>query len=96
LWPEMTLKLVTFSDSSEDGNQRLEDAAAYCRDHGLQPESECIPGSPKDQLLECAQNWEADLIVVGNSAKNLLLRKLFGETALHMIRHSDRPLFLCQ
>ena len=47
-------------------------------------------------LLPYAQDWDADLIVVGNSAQSLLLRKLFGETALHLIRHADRPLFLCQ
>ena len=96
LWPKMLLRIVTFSDSEETGDQRLQDAAAYCRDHGLQPELECVSGSAKDQLLPYAQNWDADLIVVGNSAKNLLLRKLFGETALYMIRHADRPLFLCQ
>ncbi len=34
------------------------------------------------------------LIVVGNSAKNLLLRRIFGETALQVIQNADRPLFL--
>jgi len=34
--------------------------------------------------------------VIGNSAKNLLLRRIFGETALHAIRNAKGPLFLAQ
>ena len=58
--------------------------------------SHYCPGSPKERLLPEAADWEADMIVIGNSARSLLSRKLFGETALHVIRNADRPLFLCQ
>ncbi len=40
--------------------------------------------------------WQADMIVLGNSAKNLLRRRVLGETALHAIRESTLPLFLSQ
>ena len=43
-----------------------------------------------------AEAWKADLIVAGNSSKNLLLRKLFGETALKLLRESPLPLYLAQ
>jgi nucleotide-binding universal stress UspA family protein len=39
---------------------------------------------------------ETDLIVIGNSAKSLMLRRIFGETALNTIQHSDVSLFLSQ
>ena len=52
--------------------------------------------SPKDQLLPEADSWQADLICVGSGARSLLLRRLFGDTALQLIRNSDRPLFLAQ
>ena len=57
---------------------------------------QCINGSPKEQLLPYAESWGADLMVMGNSAKNLLLRRLFGETALDVIRNANLPLFLAQ
>ena len=60
----------------------------------MAPES--LPGSPKHQLLSYAEEWGADLIVAGNSHKNLLLRRIFGETALNLITNADRPLFLGQ
>ena len=52
--------------------------------------------SLKDQLLPEADSWQADLIFVGSGARSLLLRRLFGDTALQLIRNSDRPLFLAQ
>jgi nucleotide-binding universal stress UspA family protein len=42
------------------------------------------------------QNWQADLTVIGNSAQNLILRRIFGETALSVIRNAEQPLFLAQ
>ena len=37
-----------------------------------------------------------DMIVLGNSVRGYLMRKIFGETALHVIQHADRLLFLSQ
>lgn len=96
LWPDVHIKLVTFSDDADRGERLLADAAHYCRSHGYGPELEVVPGAPKHQLLDHAQAWHADLLVVGNSAQSLLRRRLFGETALHVVRHAELPLFLSQ
>ena len=96
LWPEATLRIVNFDHQKGKAEQLVSDAADYCRAHGFEPEQVCVAESPKDHLLPYAAAWEADLIVVGNSAKNLLLRRIFGETVLHAIQNSDRPLFLAQ
>jgi nucleotide-binding universal stress UspA family protein len=96
LWPEVKFRIVTFQHQVDKAEQLVGDAADYCRAHGIEPEEAYVPGSPKDGLLPYASQWGADLIVVGNSARNLLLRRIFGETALHVIRHADRPLFLAQ
>jgi nucleotide-binding universal stress UspA family protein len=96
LWPEATVRVITFDDNNPEATQLLADASEYCRAHSLTVETERLPGSPKEQLLPYAERWGADLTVIGNSAKNLLLRRIFGETALHAIRHANRPLFLAQ
>lgn len=95
LWPDMKLKLITFQ-APEKGNALLQDAADYCRAHGYEVETEVLSGSAQEKILPFCDNCDADLIVVGNSAKNLLIRKIFGETALHVMRNSTRPLFLGQ
>ena len=96
LWQIQELRIVSFDDETGHANNLLAEAADYCRAHGIEAETECVTGSPKDHLLPYLQNWGADLTVVGNSAQNLLLRRIFGETALHVIRNADKPLFLSQ
>lgn len=96
LWPDLQLRIVSFEDGGRPTRQMLCDAERYCRAHGMAVESESVPGPSKELVLRYAAAWGADLLVVGNSAKSLLLRRLFGETALHVIRHAERPLFLAQ
>ena len=96
LWPDAKLKIVTFHEDQEEGESRLAQAADYCLAHGFEPETECIAKPPMENLLPYADQWKADLIVLGNSAKSMLLRRILGETALHVMRNADRPLFLAQ
>ena len=96
LWTDVKLKIVTFQGSEDKALQLLYDASDYCRAHGFQVVHEWNHGSPKDFLLPIASYWQADMIVLGNSARNLLIKQVLGETSLYVIRNSDRPLFLCQ
>ena len=96
LWTDAALRIVTFDRDAESGQQRLDDASRYCQAHGFSPETEVVAQPPKDALLSYASGWNADLIVLGNSAKRLLLRRIFGETALHVVENADRTLYLCQ
>lgn len=96
MWPAAELRIVTFNQQPKLGEALLADAAAYCRAHGFQPETECVSSPPLSNLLPYASKWEADLIVLGNSAKNILLRRILGETALHVMRNAELPLFLAQ
>jgi nucleotide-binding universal stress UspA family protein len=96
LWPDAKLRVVSFDHSADKTTQLVKDAAEYCAAHGFDVEEAVATGSPKDRLLPYAEEWGADLTVVGNSAQNLLLRRIFGETALHAIRNANRPLFLAQ
>jgi len=96
LWPEAQLKIVTFQSSESRARRLLFDASEYVRAHGFHVEADWNPGSPKDFLLPMATQWQADMIVMGNSARSLLVKRVLGETALQIIRDADRPLFLCQ
>jgi len=95
-WPNVEIKIMTFKPSEDVARQLLQDASEYCRAHGFTVETEDNPGIPKDLLFVAASLWGADLLVIGNSARNLLLKRILGETALDVIQNADRPLFLCQ
>jgi nucleotide-binding universal stress UspA family protein len=95
-WPDVQVCLITFEHGHQRSRKLLDDASRYCRAHGIEAETKLVDSRAQDHLLPEAAAWGADLIVLGNSAKTLLLRRVFGETALHAIRHSDHPLFLAQ
>jgi nucleotide-binding universal stress UspA family protein len=96
LWPDLSVKVVTFEHTPDVASQLLTDVAGYCQAYGYDAEVEHVAGSAKELLLRHAADWNADAIVVGNSVKRLWLKKLFGETAMHVIRHATIPLFLSQ
>lgn len=95
-WPDAAMRIVTFGRTDEPPEDLLENAATYCRAHGIEPETEWIDGSAKEKLLAHAAEWKADLIVMGNSHRRFVLRQLFGETMLHVMQNADLPLFLSQ
>ncbi|MEQ8847954.1 universal stress protein [Botrimarina sp.] len=96
VWPDAALRLVAFGDDHERRQRHLTHAAAYCEAHGIEAERDYRPGDPKTGLLEAAHEWGADLIVMGNSHRTLISRKVLGDTVLHTIRHSDLPIFFAQ
>ena len=94
--PDAAIRVVTFSTNDEQGKARLEEVESYCQDYGINVETKFIHGNPKGHILEEADDFNADVIVMGNSAKSLLSRKIFGETALYCLKQADRPVFLNQ
>ncbi|MCA9268819.1 MAG: universal stress protein, partial [Planctomycetales bacterium] len=95
-WPAASIRFITFDADEQQGRARLEQAASYAEDHGLSADLKFVQGPAKGHIIEEADAYEADVIVMGNSAKSLLSRKIFGETALHCLQHADRPVYLNQ
>ena len=56
--------------------------------------TESVETSARSSLLTHAQAMDADLIVMGDSFRHVLLRNLLGDTMSDLIRVADRPLFL--
>lgn len=98
LWPDVELRIVTFRHdaATSEGDRVVRDAAAYCRAHGFSVEEDFVDGAAKSDLIPYATQWNADLVAIGNSARNAILRHLFGDTTMSVIQTSERPLFLCQ
>lgn len=96
LYAQASVRIVHFGDDEATARRRLERSAGYFAAHGRQVDTDHCRGDAASGLVPYAEAWKADLIVAGNSAKNLLLRKLFGETALRLLRESPLPLYLAQ
>ena len=96
LYADAPVRIVHFGDDAATAARRLEKASGYFAAHGRAVETDHAAGDAAKELIPYAQAWKADLIVAGNSAKNLLLRRIFGETALQLLRESPLPLYLAQ
>jgi nucleotide-binding universal stress UspA family protein len=96
LWPDVHLEIVNFSGNTAEGEALLAAAAEYCRAHNFDTVTRQLSGDPRGGVLEYAQQTDADIIVMGNSVRNLLIRKILGSTVLYTIENADRPLFLAQ
>lgn len=96
LWPGAELKIVTFHPSFNKAYELLQAAEEYCRAHGFRVCHQSNPGDPKVLLLVAATLWQADMIVMGNSARSVFLRNVLGDTLLETLRNTQIPLFLAQ
>lgn len=96
LWPDAELKIVTFHPSDQKAYELMQAAEEYCCAHGFRVCHQSNPGDPKVLLLAAATLWKADMIVMGNSARSVLLRKVLGDTLLAALHDTRVPLFLAQ
>lgn len=96
LWPQAHLRVVTFQPSNNEAYKLLIAAEGYCRAHGYHVEHRSNPGQAKDLLLAAATLWSADMIVMGNSARSVLVRRVLGDTLLNVLPYAEIPLFLAQ
>lgn len=96
LAPNAEVQVVSFGKKFGDAPAALLEARKYLLAHGIEPEINFVEGAPRTGVLDHAEEWNADMIVMGNSAKGLIRKQVFGETALHTISNASIPLFLAQ
>jgi nucleotide-binding universal stress UspA family protein len=95
-WPDVKVKIVCFGKEAKEAKQLLADASHYCRIHGFDTEVEYFEQSAEGFLIPYATAFKADLIVLSNSARRVMLRRVVGDVTLHTIQKADIPLFLAQ
>ena len=97
LWPDAQIEVVCFEKGTvDDSAQALDDAEEYCGSHGFRIDKNILPGTAREGLIPYATDRNTDMIVLGNSVRSVLLRKVIGDTTLHIIRNAEIPLFLSQ
>lgn len=98
VWPDVHLTVLHIrkNKSIDEAQELVSDAADYCGKHGFSVDKDIVKGSPRETLLPYVQEHDFDLIVMGNSIRNIFVRSIMGDTVLHTIQNTDRPLFLSQ
>jgi nucleotide-binding universal stress UspA family protein len=65
----------------------------YCRTQSSIIETGSLHDSLRRALVPYAEKWQADLIVLGVSGGSHLLRRLLGEAAGDVLRHTNCALY---
>jgi nucleotide-binding universal stress UspA family protein len=66
----------------------VENTADTLRSHGMTASSVIQQGDPKSMIIDVAEEWNADLIVVGSHGKKGLDRFLMGSVSDAIARHA--------
>ena len=81
----------------EAGEKSLQDAAQRARDAGVEVETRLLEHTANrlgDSIAQCAQEWKADLIVVGTHGRRGIGRILLGSGAEQIIRLAPVPVLV--
>lgn len=81
----------------EGGKEILRKAEAVAREHGAQSQTvllESIGGRAADLIVEQAQKWPADVIVMGTHGRRGLKRLVMGSDAEMVLRSSPVPVLM--
>jgi nucleotide-binding universal stress UspA family protein len=72
----------------EQAKDLVEKAAQKLRGAGFQVSTELVEGEPKSLIIDVANEWQADMIVVGSHGWSGLSRFLMGSVSEAVVRHA--------
>lgn len=76
--------------------QWLSDYALQAQAQGIFAEVTCQSGEAGVQICSLAQQWDADLILIGQGGKPSLKEKLFGSTTNHVRQYASCSIMIVQ
>ncbi len=72
----------------EQAKDLVEKAEAKLRAAGFQVSPELVEGDPKSQIIDIANEWHTDMIVLGSHGRSRLDRFLMGSVSQAVVRHA--------
>ena len=91
--PKADYRLLAIGDSEGTAHAALREMADYCHMHCAPLETGCVVGKPRRVLPAYIEKWQADLLVLGMSRGNRLLRCLFGDKSFELLPKSQCSIF---
>lgn len=93
LFAEADKRLLSIGNDEAEATETLAEMVGYCCNNGAFLETGYLCGSARKVLLPYAKKWRADLVVLGVTRGNRMLRRLFGKTAGDILKKSELALY---
>ena len=86
------------SEMRENAENKVLEAKRIIREKNkvLDVETEILIGLPKKLIVEEAEEWRADLIIVGSHGRGFWARNLLGSVSDALVHHSPCSVFVCK
>lgn len=81
----------TKAELEEQGRRAVERIETMAKIHGVDAETEVREGDPATEILEYAEEIDADAIVAGTHGRSGVKRRLIGSVAERLVRHATCP-----
>jgi nucleotide-binding universal stress UspA family protein len=75
-------------DQKKPAHELVERIASEMRCAGFKVETAVEVGDIREKIIDCASDWDADLIVVGSHGRSGIPRFLLGSVAEFVARHA--------
>jgi len=89
---EMAVDLNVMSELREVARDYLETAAKHLNDKNVS--THMAEGPTASAILNYADEWNADMIVLGTHSHSVLEKVLMGTTASHILENTKIPVYL--
>lgn len=84
------------SAAIRDAEQALKDLQALAAPDAAKLRLEVVPGDPAQSILQCEQEFDCDLIVIGKHGESLAEDILLGSVTRHVLEESQSDLLIAQ
>ena len=79
---------------SELDREPLDRASDLAAERGIRARDELLVGNPADEIVACADSFDADLIVVGSHGHGTVAGALLGSVSRAVLHESRRPVLV--
>jgi nucleotide-binding universal stress UspA family protein len=76
---------------NDHDREAVEAAEALAEERGVRATSKILKGDVVDEIVACADNLDADLIVIGSRGHGALSSALLGSVSRGVLSESKRP-----
>jgi len=90
----LSFRLVFAGAETAESRRALEGAAAILEGAGLSVETAILPGAPAAAVVEDAERWGADMLVMGAYGHSRIRSMIIGSVTEELLRGCRLPVFL--